>query len=160
MFGDSRSVTSLILSLALISAISPVYAQGKKQISIEIRNVVKNDNYSRKSSDGKSRFFHINFQFICNGTDAGKFSNLEAVLETVNTDGARSRAIKGIQDGTSNTLREERIEIQAPEGVFARDFTLTLKGKWRVGNETKLVELSAVRKGSFPLPANFVERKK
>lgn len=26
--------------------------------------------------------------------------------------------------GTSNTLREERIELPAPEGVLARDFTL------------------------------------
>ena len=74
--------------------------------------------------------------------------------------GARSRVIKGIKDGTSNTLREERIDLPGPAGAFARDFTLTLRGKWRLGNATELVDVSAVKKGSFLAPINLVERKK
>jgi len=74
--------------------------------------------------------------------------------------GARSRVIKGIKDGTSNTLREERIELPAPAGAFARDFTLTLRGKWRLGNAAKLVDVKAVKKGSFQAPTDLVERKK
>jgi hypothetical protein len=100
------------------------------------------------------------FQFVCNETGAGRFTDLEVTLETVNNNGAKSRVIKGIQDGTSNTLREERVELSLAEGVFAREFTLTLKGKLRVGNGAKPVDVSGVKKGSFPLPANLSNREK
>lgn len=40
------------------------------------------------------------------------------------------------------------------------DFTLTLRGKWRLGNAAEPVAASAFETGSFPLPANLVERKK
>ncbi|MGH9767842.1 MAG: hypothetical protein ACREAB_10450 [Blastocatellia bacterium] len=171
MFKQSCSFTPLILSLALIGLTLPANAQNKKQgakpargvverVNIEIRNVSKKDALAKKNSDGKSRLVPVNFQFICNGTDAGKFFDLEAVLETINSDGTKSRASKSIKDGTSNTLLEERIDLPTPEGVFARDFTLTLRGKWRVGNAAKLVDVSAVKKGGFPPPANPVEREK
>src|SRR4029434_5436454 len=161
MCRQSRSFPPLILSLSLIGVMMPASAQNEKQgAGIEIRSVVKNDAQAKKSPDGKSLLVPVDFQFICNGTKSGKFSDLEVVLETVNTDGARSRVIKGIRDGTSNTLREERIELPATVGAFAREFTLTLKGKWRLGDATKLVDVSAVKKGSFPAPANLVERKK
>jgi hypothetical protein len=136
------------------------YQNNKDGFSLEIRNVFRKDDLAKKSPDGKTRLTPISFQFVFNGTEAGAFTNLEAVLETVNTDGARSRVVKGIQDGTSNTLREDRIDLQTPEGVFAREFTLTIRGKWRAGDASKTTDVNAVRKGSFPAPANLVERKK
>jgi hypothetical protein len=146
-----------ILPLALIGVMMPAYAQ--KKVGIEIRNVSKNDAQAKKGLNDKERLVPVNFQFICNATDAGKFSNLEAVLETVNTNGARSRVIKSITDGTSNTLRDESIDLPMPDGVFARDFRLTLRGKFRLGNAANLIHVSEVKTGSFPAPANFIERK-
>jgi hypothetical protein len=146
-----------ILPLALIGVITPAYAQ--KKVGIEIRNVSKNDAQAKKGLNDKGRLVPVNFQFICNGADAGKFSNLEAVLETVNTNGARSRVIKRITDGTSNTLREESIDLPMPDGVFARDFKLTLRGQFRLGNAANLIHVSEVKTGSFPAPANLTERK-
>jgi hypothetical protein len=157
MFKQLRLFALLILPLALIGVAPHAYAQ--KKASIEIRNVSKNDVQANKGLNDNGRLTPVNFQFICKGTDGGKFSNLEAVLETVNTDGARSRVIKRISDGTSNTLREERIELPTPDGVFARDFKLTLRGKFRLGNGANLMEVSEVKTGSFPAPANLKERK-
>ncbi len=161
MFIQPRLFVLSLLLLALTGVTTPIYSQNKKEgFSLEIRNVFRKNDLARRSPDGKTRLIPINFQFVCNGTDAGNFTNLEATLETVNTDGASSRVVKGIKDGTSNTLREERIDLQLAEGVFAREFTLTLRGKWRAGDTSKLNDVSAVRKGSFPAPANLVERKK
>ncbi|HKQ77128.1 MAG TPA: hypothetical protein VJ810_25755 [Blastocatellia bacterium] len=161
MFKQSRLFTLCLLSLSLIGVMKSAYAQNNKQgASIEIRSVVKNEAQAKKSPDGKSRLAPVIFQFVCNGTDAGKVSDLEAVLETVFNDGSRSRVIKGIKDGTSNTLLERQIEISIPDGLSASEFTLTLRGKWRVGNEAKQVDVSAVKKGRFPGTASFVERKK
>jgi hypothetical protein len=157
MFKRLRLFALLILPLAPIGVMIPADAQ--KKIGIEIRNVSKNDAQAKKGLNDKGRLTPVNFQFICNGTDAGKFSNLEAVLETVNTDGARSRVIKRISDGTSNTLREEGIDLPTPDGVFARNFKLTLRGKFRLGNASNLIEVSEVKTGSFPVPANLIERK-
>ena len=157
MFKQLRLFALLILPLALMGVTPHAYAQ--KKASIEIRNVSNNDAQANKGLNDKGRLAPVNFQFICNGTGAGKFSNLEAVLETVNTDGARSRVIKRISDGTSNTLREERIDLPTPDGVFARDFKLTLRGKFRHGNAANLIEVSGVKTGGFPVPANLIKRK-
>jgi len=157
MFKQLRLFALLILPLALIGVTLHAYAQ--KKAGIEIRNVSKNDAQANKGLNDNGRLTPVNFQFICNGTDAGKFSDLEAVLETVNTDGARSRVIKRITDGTSNTLREERIDLPTPDGVFARDFKLTLRGKFRPGNAANPIEVSEVKTGSFPVPANLIKPK-
>jgi hypothetical protein len=146
-----------ILPLALIGVITPAYAQ--KKVGIEIRNVSKNDAQAKKGLNDKGRLVPVNFQFICNATGTVKFSHLEAVLETTNTDGSRTRVIKGITDGTSNTLREESIDLPMPDGVFARDFKLTLRGKFRLGNAANLSQVSEVKIGNFPVPANLTERK-
>jgi hypothetical protein len=147
-----------ILPLALIGVMTPVYAQ--KKVGIEIRNVSKNDAQAKKGLNDNGRLVPVNFQFICNATGTVKFSHLEAVLETTNTDGSRTRVIKGIADGTSNTLREESIDLPMPGGVFARDFKLTLRVKFRLGNAANLIHVSEVKTGSFPVPANLIERKK
>ena len=156
MFKQLRLFALLTLPLASIGLTPHAYAQ--KKAGIEIRNVSKNDAQAKGLND-KGRLTPVSFQFICNGTDAGKFSDLEAVLETVNTDGARSRVIKRITDGTSNTLREERIDLPTPDGVFARDFKLTLRGKFRPGNAANPIEVSEVKTGSFPVPANLIKPK-
>src|SRR5262245_14604351 len=128
MFKQLRLFALLILPLALIGVTPHAYAQ--KKAGIEIRNVSNNDAQANKGLNDKGRLVPVNFQFICNGTGAGKFSNLEAVLETVNTD-----------------------------GVFARDFKLTLRGKFRHGNAANLIEVSEVKTGGFPVPANLIKRK-
>jgi len=157
MFKQLRLFALLTLPLASIGLTPHAYAQ--KKAGIEIRNVSKNDAQAKKGLNDPGRLVPVNFQFICNATGTVKFSNLEAVLETVNTDGARSRVIKKISDGTSNTLREESIDLPMPDGVFARDFKLTLRGKFRPGNGANLIEVSEVKTGSFPAPANLKERK-
>jgi hypothetical protein len=157
MFKRLCLFTILTLPLALISLTMPAHAQ--KKVSIEIKNISRNDAQAKKTPDGNSILVPIQFQFVCNGTDAGRFFDIEAVVETVNTDGARSRVSKRIADGTSNTLREERIGILLPEGVFAREFKLTIRGKWRVGNAANLIEVSEVKTGSFHVPANVGNRK-
>jgi len=157
MFKQLRLFALLILPLAPIGVMMPAYAQ--KNVGIEIRNVSKNDAQAKKGLNDPGRLVPVKFRFICNGADAGKFSNLEAALETVNSDGARSRVTKRIADGTSNTLREESIDLPLPDGVFARDFKLTLRGKFRLGNAANLIEVSEVKTGSFPAPANLIEYK-
>ncbi len=138
----------LALSLALIGA--AMAAQAQKKISLEIRNVSRNDAQAKKGLDGKSRLVPVNFQWRRVSTVAAKLVELEAVLETVNTDGKRSRVSKSITDGTSNTFLQERFDLLLPEGVSARDFKLTLRGKWRAGNAAELIEVSEVKTGNFP----------
>ena len=157
MFKQLRLFALLILPLAPIGVMTPAYAQ--KKVGIEIRNVSKNDARAQKGLNDNGRLVPVNFQFICNATGTVKFSHLEAVLETTNTDGSRTRVIKGITDGTSNTLREESIDIPLRDGVFARDFKLTLRGKFRLGNAANLINVSEVKTGSFPVPTNLKERK-
>jgi hypothetical protein len=57
-------------------------------------------------------------------------------------------------------LIDEIIDLPMPEGVFARDFKLTLKGKCRPNNSAELVDVNEVKSGSFPLQANLLDRRK
>jgi hypothetical protein len=157
VFKQSRLFAPLILPLALIAVTAPGFAQ---KVNLEIGNVHRDDARTRKSPDGKSQLIAVSHEFKFGSTVAVKLVEIVATLEIVNSDGSRSRAVKNIQDGTSNTLRTESFNIRIPDGAFARDFKLTLKGKFRLGDAADLIERAAVKTGSFPAPANFIERKK
>jgi hypothetical protein len=156
MFMRSRLFMLLILPLAPIAITKQAYAQ---KVSLEIGNVYRNDAQTKKSPDGKSRVIAVSHEFRFGSSVAVKLVEIVATLEIVNSDGSRTRAVKNIRDGTSNALNTESFNIQTPDGVFARDFKLTLKGKFRLGDAADLIERSAVKTGSFPAPANFIERK-
>ncbi len=160
MFKQSYLFALLILPLALISMTEPGYAQ--KKVTLEIGFISRDDGddaHTEKSLDGKSRVIAINHEFRFTSPVAAKLVEIVATLEIVNSDGSKSRSVKKIIDGTSNAVNRETFNIQIPNGVFARDFKLTLKGKFRLGDAADLIESAAVKTGSFPPPANSTERK-
>jgi hypothetical protein len=51
----------------------------------------------------------------------------------------------------ANSTVKTQLDLTMPEGVFAKDFTLTLKGSFRKEGIAELQPVSVVKSGSFPL---------
>lgn len=147
-------VRKMILSIAATMMISmmAVVGQAQDRVNVVINSVTINRT-AASASPGKSRTVFVDFQWLCQPTSSkAKLVTLEVVLETTNTDGKRSTVTKKLKDWTENKPIDTRIDLPMAEGVFAKDFTLTLRGKFqREGSET-LMDTSAVKKGTFPPP--------
>src|SRR5581483_4962273 len=87
---------------------------------------------------------------------SARLVELEARLITFNTDGKSTTVTKKLSDWTVNKQIESLIELPMADGVFARNFTLTLKGKFGEGATEQAV--STVKQGSFPLPPDAAKK--
>ncbi len=139
------------LSLMALTAM----AQGRKKedrravsapVEITILNVTKKDAMAKPSPNGKGRIIPVEVQWKTEG-DA-RLINLEAVLKTSNTDGTTTEVKKMLDEKMTLGM----LMLEMPEGVFAREFTLSLMGKcvWEGGQGTS----RASKSGAFPMPAS------
>ena len=125
----------------------------KDNIKLEVLSVTKNDAQAKQIIAEKKRIVPVAFQWLCGSEGNAKLVELEAVLDTVNTDGTKSQVSKKLVDWTVNKPIDSQIDLPMPDGVFARDFTLTLKGKFQRELVRELVNVGAVKTGNFPVPA-------
>jgi hypothetical protein len=147
-------IRRMILSIAATALISMfvVAAQAQDRVNVVINSVTINRT-AAAAAPGKSRTVFVDFQWLCQPTGpAAKLAMLEVVLETMNTDGKRSTITKKLKDWTENKPIDTRIDLPMAEGVFAKDFTLTLRGKFKRDGSEALMDTSAVKKGTFPPP--------
>ncbi|MDQ3011773.1 MAG: hypothetical protein M3X11_13825 [Acidobacteriota bacterium] len=167
------TVSILILSTAALTA----FAQNKKAekkvdqvaekiapsndlVKITIQSVTKNDPGAKQNADGKSRNVPVSFTWLCGSQGNAKLAELIAELVTQNTDGSQTRVSKKMVDWRANTPINSQIDLPMPEGVFASSFTLTLVGKFKRGLIDELVDVRAVKSGSFPVaPGSSSQRK-
>lgn len=144
----------LMLSLAITMTLSllAVAAQAPDRVNIVI-NSVNINRTPAASMPGKSRTVTVDFQWLCQPTGPkAKLVMLEAMLETENTDGKSSTVRKKLGDWTENKPIDTRLDLPMTEGVFAKSFSLTLKGKFKREGSEELMETSAVKRGTFPPP--------
>ena len=146
-----RKMILSVVATMLISALA-VVAQAQDRVNTVINSVSINRTPAA-TAPGKSRTVIVDFQWLCIPTGkTAKLVSLEAVLETMNTDGKRSMVTKKLIDWTENKPIDTKIELPMNEGVFAKDFTLTLRGKFKREGSEALMDTSAVKKGTFPPP--------
>lgn len=139
-----------IMATLLISMMASA-GQAQDRVNVVINNVTINRT-AAAAAPGKSRTVTVDFQWLCLPQGKAKLVSLEAVLDTMNTDGKRSQITKKLKDWTENKPIDTRLDLPMNEGVFAKDFTLTLKGKFKREGSEELMDTSAVKKGSFPPP--------
>lgn len=145
--------TFLFIAAAMMISMLAVAGQAQDRVNTVINSVTINRTPAA-TAPGKSRTVTVDFQWLCIPVGkTAKLVSLEAVLETMNTDGKRSQVSKKLIDWTENKPIDTRIDLSMAEGVFAKDFTLTLKGKFKREGSEELMDTSAVKKGSFPPPA-------
>ncbi|MDX2044178.1 MAG: hypothetical protein SF097_23420 [Acidobacteriota bacterium] len=147
-------IRRMILSIAVTMMISmlAVAVQAQDRVNVVINSVTINRT-AAAVTPGKSRTVFVDFQWLCQPTGAkAKLVTLEVVLETMNTDGKRSTVTKKLKDWTENRPIDTRIDLPMAEGVFAKGFTLTLRGKFQREGTEGLMDTSAVKKGTFPPP--------
>ncbi len=132
-----------------------------KAVTLELHEIVKEDAKARPSGNLHERLVPIVVKWKGKAINQGKLVALEALLETVNTDGTKSRVTKKITDLAVDKLITETIILPLKEGTFAREFKLTLSGKCASGEGAKRQEvaISTFKQGSFPV-SNLAEQKK
>ncbi len=125
-----------------------------KAVTLEIQELLKDDAKAKPSSNLHERLVPVVLKWKGKAINQGKLVELEALLETVNIDGTKSRVTKKIIDFSVDKLLAETIILPMKEGTFARDFKLTLSGKCASGEGAKrqVVAISASKQGSFPVP--------
>ena len=125
-----------------------------KAVTLEIQELLKDDAKAKPGSNLHERLVPVVLKWRGKAINQGKLMELEALLETVNTDGTKSRVTKKIIDFSVDKLLAETIILPMKEGTFARDFKLTLSGKCASGDGAKrqVVAISAIKQGSFPVP--------
>ena len=132
-------------------------ASSNDVVKITIQNVTKNDAGAKKNAGGKSRNVPVSFTWLCDSTGNAKLAELIAELVTKNTDGSTTRVSKKVVEWKVNTPINGQIDLPMPDGVFAKNFTLTLVGKFKRAELAELVPVSAVKTGNFPVP-NLAEK--
>lgn len=154
-------IRKMFLSIAatMMVSILAVAAQAPDRVNIVINSVSINRT-AATATPGQSRTVTVDFQWLCQPTGkTARLVTLEAVLDTINTDGKRSQVVKKLRDWTENKPIDTRIDLPMADGVFARDFTLTLRGKFQRDGSDDLMDTSAVKRGSFPPPATAPKRR-
>lgn len=154
-------ICRMFLSIAatLVISMLAIAVQAQDRVNIVI-NSVNINRTAVAATPGKSRAVTVDFQWLCQPTGStARLVTLEAVLETINTDGKRSQVVKKLKDWTENKPIDSRIDLPMAEGVFAKDFTLTLRGKFQRDGSDALMDTGAVKKGSFPPPATAPKRR-
>lgn len=147
-------IRKMILSVVVTMMISMMAVVGQAQDRVNtVINSVTINRAPAATAPGKSRTVVVDFQWLCIPTGkTAKLVSLEAVLETMNTDGKRSMVTKKLLDWTENKPIDTKIDLPMNEGVFAKDFTLTLRGKFKREGSEDLMDTSSVKKGTFPPP--------
>ncbi|HZS08796.1 MAG TPA: hypothetical protein VFD58_28430 [Blastocatellia bacterium] len=130
-------------------------SQPAGRVNLIIQEVKKEDASARPASGG-GRLIPVRFTWLCGSTGSARLVELEARLITFNTDGKSTTVTKKLSDWTVNKQIESLIELPMADGVFARNFTLTLKGKFGEGATEQAV--STVKQGSFPLPPDAAKK--
>ncbi len=154
-------IRKLILSatVPMILAMLAVAAQAQDRVNVIINSVTLNRT-AAAATPGKSRTVIVDFQWLCQPSGkTAKLVTLEAVLETINTDGKRSTVTKKLKDWTENKPIDTRLDLPMEDGVFAKDFTLTLRGKFQREGSDALMDTGTVKKGSFPPPPSSPSRR-
>lgn len=147
-------IRKMILSVVVTMMISMMAVVGQAQDRVNtVINSVTINRAPAATAPGKSRTVVVDFQWLCIPTGkTAKLVSLEAVLETMNTDGKRSMVTKKLLDWTENKPIDTKIDLPMNEGVFAKDFTLTLRGKFKREGSEDLMDTSSVKKGTFQPP--------
>ena len=149
-------IRRLMMFAAITMMLSMVaLAQDAEQMNGKVTIVINSVTINRTqapASPGKTRTVTVDFQWLCQPTGKARLVSLEAMIETINTDGKRSQAGKKLIDWTENRPIDSRLDLPMTDGVFARDFTLTLRGQFKREGSDQLMGVAAVKKGTFPPP--------
>jgi len=127
--------------------------------TIIIDEVVKKDVEAKPNPNGAGRLVPVDVRWDAKLPAEAKLVELEAALKTVNTDGKTSTVKKlipiedfvpGKRVGVGGTIM-----LPMADGIFAKEFSLTLKGKFRIvdNGASKIIAESVTKSGSFPIIA-------
>ena len=157
MFRHSSQFKCSALLLALTLLALPSFAQRRepapaakpaaKKIIFQIMEVKKKD--AEPQQVNGQRAVPVDVRRLVKVPTGTKLLEIKAVLETRNTDGRTSRG-----EAVWTALAEDFTSIvmlPMEEGVFAKDFTLTLIAKTRILD--RFLDERVTKSGTFPVPA-------
>ena len=145
------AVPALLLAIALLA--SPALAQRKpaapigKKVILEILDVKKNDAAAKET--GGQRLVPVEVRRKVKALPGVTLVELNAVLETFNTDGRTTR-IEKILPELAEEIFVSTLLLPMDKGVFAKKFTVTLIAKVRIVDQ--VVEERVSKSGNFPEP--------
>jgi hypothetical protein len=151
MLKHSYFINAIALLLFAACAL-PGFAQKKTKpasqpLPVTIVHVTKMDAQAKPNQKGKGRVIPVHIEYKIGSQEGVKLVELEAMLMTSNTDGTTTNVKKML----SNTGNETELMLEMPDGVFAKEFKLTMVANcaWDGGGGSA----RAMKTGSFPVPA-------
>ncbi|MGH9838762.1 MAG: hypothetical protein ACREEM_08260 [Blastocatellia bacterium] len=145
------------LLLVLFALALPALAQEKSvgfmpRVEIVILSVTKEDANAKPNPKSAGRLVPVKIQWKTSPWKGARLVELEARLTTSNTDKSNAEVKKTLQvTGAGDTLL-----LPMPDGVFAKEFKLTLTGKCSFTDKNGVSGAAtsrATKTGTFPLPA-------
>ncbi|MBP6823312.1 MAG: hypothetical protein KA368_17310 [Acidobacteria bacterium] len=127
----------------------PIARLAEARPTITIHEVTKKDAAAKPNPNGAGRLVPVDVRWDAKLPEGAKLHEIKAILKTKNTDGQSTVVEQSIsvEKFVSGRADGGTIMLPMPEGVFAKEFTLTMKGKFRVGE--KLIDESVTKSGTF-----------
>lgn len=131
----------------------PTAKLAERRPTIIIAEVLKKDAAAKSNPNGAGRLVPVAVVWDAKLPVGAKLIEMNCILKTKNTDGQTSvvehlmavdKFVPGRADGGT-------IMLPMPEGVFAKEFTLTMKGKFRIADE--IIAESVTKSGRFEIIA-------
>ena len=127
------------------------WAKGR---NINVNEVLKKDAAAKPNPNGSGRLVPVEVFWDAKVPAGAKLIEMKAILRTKNTDGQTTvvEHLMAIDKFVSGRIGVGgTIMLPMAEGVFAKEFTLTMKGKIRV--EDQIIDGSVTKSGKFEVLA-------
>lgn len=125
-----------------------------KRPTIIIHEVLKKDAAAKSNPSGAGRLVPVDVRWDAKMPAGAKLVEMNCILRTKNTDGQTSMVeqLMPVEKFVSGRIGVGgTIMLPMAEGVFAKDFTLTMKGKFRIADQ--IIAESATKSGTFQIIA-------
>lgn len=133
----------------------PISKLAEARPTIIIAEVVKRDSAAKQNPNGAGLLVPVDVRWDAKLPAGAKLIEMKCILRTKNTDGQTSvvEQLVAIDKFVSGRADGGTILLPMAEGVFAKEFTLTMKGKFRTINVNEIIAESATKSGTFPIIA-------
>ena len=128
----------------------------RKRPTIIINEVVKKDAAAKSNPNGAGRLVPVEVFWDAKLPAGAKLIEMNCILKTKNTDGQTTvvEHLMPVEKFVSGRVGVGgTIMLPMPEGVFAKEFTLTMKGKFRTINVNEIITESVTKSGTFQVLA-------
>ncbi len=124
-----------------------------KRPTIIIAEVVKRDAAAKQNPNGAGRLVPVDVRWDAKLPAGAKLAEMKCILRTKNTDGQTTvvEQLMSVEKFVSGRADGGTIMLPMPEGVFAKEFTLTMKGKFRIVDQ--IIAESVTKSGKFEIIA-------